>query len=128
MAEEVVLATGAASPEPLDHKRKLADLDNESAEAPQENHDEPIDDPAAPLNADVAISDESDAKRPRLDGKPEDNGILVPSLYIVAFCVIYAYLCSLNLWKCWMYFYYELELYFLRNDLELNKTFLPSPS
>ncbi|KAG6607520.1 Far upstream element-binding protein 3, partial [Cucurbita argyrosperma subsp. sororia] len=73
MAEEVVVATGAASPEPLDHKRKLADLDNEATEAPQENHGEPNEESPASDNADVAVSDESEAKRPRLDGKPEEN-------------------------------------------------------
>lgn len=73
MAEEVVVATGAASPEPLDHKRKLADLDNEPTETLDENHAEPNEESAAPDTVDVATSDESEAKRPRLDGKPEEN-------------------------------------------------------
>lgn len=75
MAEEVVVATGAASPEPLDHKRKLADLDNEPTEAPEENHEDSAASASADDNADVAVSDESEAKRPRLDGKPDENGI-----------------------------------------------------
>ncbi|KGN52662.1 far upstream element-binding protein 1 [Cucumis sativus] len=73
MAEEVVVATGAASPEPLDHKRKLVDLDSEPTEATEENHAEPIEGSAAPDAADVPISDESEYKRPRLEGKPEGN-------------------------------------------------------
>lgn len=85
MAEEVVVATGAASPEPLDHKRKLADLDNEPTEAAEENHSEPIEGSADPDAADVPISDESEAKRPRLDGKPDGNGTILSYFLLLAF-------------------------------------------
>ncbi|XP_022973534.1 far upstream element-binding protein 1-like [Cucurbita maxima] len=71
MAEEVVVATGVASPEPLDHKRKLADFDREPIdEAPTENNGE---ESTAPDSSDVANSDESEAKRLRLDGESEEN-------------------------------------------------------
>lgn len=85
MAEEVVVATGVASPEPLDHKRKLADLDSEPIdEAPTENNGE---ESTAPDSSDVATDDESEAKRLRLDGESEENGIFLflSSLRIVAF-------------------------------------------
>lgn len=85
MAEEVVVATGAASPEPLDHKRKLVDLDSEPTEATEENHAEPIEGSAAPDAADVPISDESEYKRPRLEGKPEGNGTVISYFLILAF-------------------------------------------
>ncbi|KAL4314745.1 hypothetical protein AHAS_Ahas15G0115800 [Arachis hypogaea] len=59
MAEEEVVAP-SASPLPSDCKRKFEDLDSEPTESnPKSNPDD--------NNADAAVSDEGDNKRPRLD-------------------------------------------------------------
>ena len=69
MAEEEVVAV-ASSPFPSDHKRKLEDVE------PLAPHvDMPLDssvDPDAEDN-DVAASDSSEAKRPRLDDDKTDG-------------------------------------------------------
>ncbi|XP_021287769.1 far upstream element-binding protein 2 isoform X3 [Herrania umbratica] len=71
MAEEEVVAA-APSPVPYDHKRKLEDVE------PQAPHvGMPVDsavDPDADNN-DVAASDSSEAKRPRLDDDKTDGGL-----------------------------------------------------
>lgn len=74
MAEEEVVA---ASSVPSDHKRKLEDLEPEAPEQAEPSSDEPADSNAMPDAAkqgDGDVFDESDAKRPRLDDKPEGLG------------------------------------------------------
>ncbi|KAK9270080.1 hypothetical protein L1049_025654 [Liquidambar formosana] len=76
MAEEEVVA--AASPAPSDHKRKLEDLEPEAPEPTEPTHPEPANSNAnsnsesdGVSNAEVAVTDSSEAKRPRLDDKPD---------------------------------------------------------
>ncbi|KAI6682254.1 hypothetical protein NL676_036135 [Syzygium grande] len=64
MAEEEVLALEPAASPPPDHKRKLDDW--EAEEAP-----EPVGEADSDYNVHVSASDSLDAKRPRLDEKPE---------------------------------------------------------
>lgn len=75
MAEEEVTAP-EASPAPLDHKRKLEDLEPEAPHQAKPTSDEPEksngDSGAAP--AEAADSDKADAKRPRVDEKPDGSG------------------------------------------------------
>lgn len=82
MADEEVVAV-APGPAPSDNKRKLEELDPQP-EAPEQAEpctDEPADSNAeldgATEHGDVALSDESDAKRPRLGDKPDGLGILL---------------------------------------------------
>ncbi|EXB75634.1 Far upstream element-binding protein 3 [Morus notabilis] len=74
MAEEEVAAP-EASPAPLDHKRKLEDLEPEAPQQAEPTSDEPEksngDSDAAP--AEAADSDKADAKRPRVDEKPDGS-------------------------------------------------------
>lgn len=79
MAEEEVVAV-APSPAPSDSKRKLEDLEPEAPQQAEPSTNEPTDsnvelDDAAKHEV-VAVSDESDAKRPRLDDKSDGLGIL----------------------------------------------------
>lgn len=67
MAEEEVLALEPAASPPPDHKRKLDDW--EAEEAP-----EPVGEADSDYNVHVSASDSLDAKRPRLDEKPEVPG------------------------------------------------------
>lgn len=82
MAEEEVLVA-AASPKPSDHKRKLDELEPEQElvlEQPPKSSGELQDSTAEPDAANEVDasppSDESDAKRPRLDDKSDDTGDL----------------------------------------------------
>lgn len=79
MAEEEVVVV-AASPKPSDHKRKLEELEPEEfvLEQPPKSSDElddPNVEPDAAIELDVPPSDESDAKRPRIDDNSDDIGI-----------------------------------------------------
>ncbi|XP_057975747.1 uncharacterized protein LOC131163060 isoform X2 [Malania oleifera] len=71
--EEVVAPAAAASPAPLDHKRKLEDVVVES-QAPHPSLDLNVDsEPAAAENAegDDKDTEASEAKRPRIEDKPD---------------------------------------------------------
>lgn len=77
MAEEEVVA----SPAPLDHKRKLEDLEPQAPEhaEPNELADSNVErDDAAP----APESEEAEPKRPRLDDKPDGSGIPILSYTI----------------------------------------------
>ncbi|KAM2925779.1 hypothetical protein FF1_043247 [Malus domestica] len=73
MAEEEVVAA-AESPGPSDHKRKLEDLEPKAApeilELDSDGQDDANAEPGCAEEVDVRPSDESEAKRPRLDDKP----------------------------------------------------------
>lgn len=79
MAEEEVVAV-APSPAPSDNKRKLEDLEPEAPQQVEPSMNEPADSNAeldgGAKHVDVAVSVESDAKRPRRDDKPDGLGIL----------------------------------------------------
>ncbi|XP_015885485.1 uncharacterized protein LOC107420925 isoform X2 [Ziziphus jujuba] len=81
MAEEEVVAAAAASPAPSDHKRKLEDLEPEAPEQAWPSSDDTNAKPDAGNQGDGDVSDESDAKRLRLDDRPEglasENGYQV---------------------------------------------------
>lgn len=70
MAEEEVVAP-SASPVPSDYKRKFEDLESQPTESNANSN------PDAE-NADAAVSDEGENKRPRLD---DNLGALILSLF-----------------------------------------------
>ncbi|KAM2868881.1 hypothetical protein FF1_016892 [Malus domestica] len=74
MAEEEVVVA-AESPMPSDHKRKLEDLEPKAApeivELDSNGPDDANAEPDCTEEVDVSPSDESEAKRPRLDDKPD---------------------------------------------------------
>ncbi|PON71387.1 Polyribonucleotide nucleotidyltransferase [Trema orientale] len=70
MAEEEVAAAGT-SPAPLDHKRKLEDLEPQAPGQPEPTSDELPDSNAELDEAGEADGDEAEPKRPRLDDKPD---------------------------------------------------------
>lgn len=71
MAEEEV-AAAEASPAPLDHKRKLEDLEPEAPHQADLTSDEP-EKSNGEHDATPAAADEAGAKRPRLDEKPDGS-------------------------------------------------------
>lgn len=79
MAEEEVVGAEAGSPKPSDHKRKLEDLEPEAqqeiVDLTSDGPDDPSVEPDAANEVDVPPSDESEAKRPRLEDKPDEIGI-----------------------------------------------------
>ncbi|BFG18488.1 hypothetical protein CerSpe_047630 [Prunus speciosa] len=76
MAEEEVLGAAAGSPKPSDHKRKLEDLEPEAqpeiVDLTSDGPDDPNVEPDAANEVDVPPSDECEAKRPRLEDKPDE--------------------------------------------------------
>ncbi|PQQ13893.1 far upstream element-binding protein 2 isoform X2 [Prunus yedoensis var. nudiflora] len=76
MADEEVLGAAAGSPKPSDHKRKLEDLEPEAqpeiVDLTSDGPDDPNVEPDAANEVDVPPSDECEAKRPRLEDKPDE--------------------------------------------------------
>ena len=98
MAEEEV-AAAEASPAPLDHKRKLEDLEPEAPNRAEPTSDEPEksngDSDAAA--AEAAESDKGDGKRPRVEEKPDGSGT---ALYLYQFnlgCCVRVFFFLINL-------------------------------
>lgn len=88
MAEEEV-AAAEAIPAPLDHKRKLEDLEPEAPHQADPTSDEP-EKSNGEHDATPAAADEAGAKRPRLDEKPDGSGIPICGTLVV--CLFFFFL------------------------------------
>ena len=86
MAEEEVVAA-APSPVPAaDHKRKLDDVEFEAQAPPADaSLDSAVD---RPEDNDVADSDSSEAKRPRLDDDKTDGSLGNDFVFVFSFTVL----------------------------------------